>query len=163
MTESYAILAIFAASMAAAAFVDARRFRVPNALVAAIAAAGFGHALAAPGVSAPAAAVAGGAALLFGFALFSFGVFGAGDAKLAAAAAVWLGPAALPAFAVLTMLFGGLVAAFALAARRAPGLAAPLGPVWRARLADGRRPVPYALAVAPGAVAAMTATQAGWV
>ncbi len=48
--------------------------------------------------------------LLFGYVLFSFGLFGGGDAKLiAAAAALWLGPAGLVSMLVITALAGGLL------------------------------------------------------
>jgi prepilin peptidase CpaA len=45
-----------------------------------------------------------------GFALFSLGLFGGGDAKLLAAAGLWFGwPQTLP-FLVLTVLAGGVLA-----------------------------------------------------
>lgn len=45
-----------------------------------------------------------------GFLLFSFGVFGGGDAKLLAAAGLWFGSAQLVPFLVSTVLAGGLLA-----------------------------------------------------
>jgi prepilin peptidase CpaA len=49
-------------------------------------------------------------ALAGGFWLFSLGVLGGGDAKLAAAVALWMGPSHLGAFLLLTVLLGGLAA-----------------------------------------------------
>src|SRR5262245_12003938 len=49
--------------------------------------------------------------LAAGFALYAAGLFGAGDAKLMSAAALWFGwPASLP-FIVYTVLAGGVLAA----------------------------------------------------
>lgn len=52
----------------------------------------------------------GAGVLAAGFALFTLGVLGGGDAKLAAALGLWMGPAHLGAFLLLTALLGGLVA-----------------------------------------------------
>lgn len=54
------------------------------------------------------------AALLVGFLLFVLRVFGGGDAKLAAAVALWAGPALAADFLIVTALTGGLVALAAL-------------------------------------------------
>jgi prepilin peptidase CpaA len=51
------------------------------------------------------------ALFVLGFALFSFGVFGGGDAKLLAAAGLWFGSAQLVPFLVSTAIVGGLLAA----------------------------------------------------
>ena len=45
-----------------------------------------------------------------GFALYLFGMFGGGDAKLLAAAGLWFGSADLVPFLVCTLLAGGLLA-----------------------------------------------------
>ena len=45
-----------------------------------------------------------------GFALFSRGVLGGGDAKFASALALWMGPVHLGAFLLFTALFGGVTA-----------------------------------------------------
>jgi len=50
------------------------------------------------------------AVLVAGFAMFVAGVFGGGDAKLLSALALWMGPANLVAFVLLTTLFGGATA-----------------------------------------------------
>lgn len=48
--------------------------------------------------------------LTAGFALFTLGVLGGGDAKFGAALGLWMGPAHLGAFVLLTALLGGLTA-----------------------------------------------------
>lgn len=50
------------------------------------------------------------AVLIFGFALFSFGLLGGGDAKLLAAAGIWFGWPALGPFLIFTSLAGGVLA-----------------------------------------------------
>jgi prepilin peptidase CpaA len=45
--------------------------------------------------------------LVFGFALFSFGIFGSGDAKLIAVAGLWLGWPDTATFLTMTVLLGG--------------------------------------------------------
>jgi prepilin peptidase CpaA len=45
-----------------------------------------------------------------GYALFSFGIFGGGDAKLMAAAGLWFGPSTSVEFLVFTTLAGGVLA-----------------------------------------------------
>ena len=52
---------------------------------------------------------AGGLLLVAGFALFTFGVIGGGDAKLLAATALWAGWQGLPDLLMIMGLAGGLV------------------------------------------------------
>lgn len=94
--------------------------------------------------------------LAVGFALFAAGLFGGGDAKLLAALALWLPPAALPPFLLVMAFAGGAVALAALALRHVPALAQFL-PVlaakcgdksWFAALARGETVVPYGIAIA---------------
>lgn len=55
--------------------------------------------------------LAGIALFILGYLLFSFGLFGGGDAKLMAAAGLWFGTAQALQFLFLTALAGGLMAA----------------------------------------------------
>ena len=123
---------------------DVRRRRIPNAIPIALLALFVVHA--AMGGAGPIRGLwvnlAIGAALLAaGFALFLGGGFGAGDGKLIAVAGVWAGPGHLAHF--LLALAG---AAFALS------LFALL-PFEAARRI--RRELPFALAIAPPAVAVL--------
>jgi prepilin peptidase CpaA len=52
----------------------------------------------------------GVAFFVVGFLLFSFGLFGGGDAKLLAAAALWFGTAQALPFLVFTIFAGGILA-----------------------------------------------------
>ena len=83
----------------------------------------------------------GVALLVGGFALYSTGRFGAGDAKLAAVAGMWVGPAGLSFF-----LLGLGACAFALSA-------VALLPF--ARMQPLRENLPFALAIVPPTVAVM--------
>ncbi|HXC90360.1 MAG TPA: prepilin peptidase [Stellaceae bacterium] len=106
-------LAGFAALMVAAAVVDVRRLVIPNGLVAALCVLWLLHNEGTRGMPEPMAlaALAGAAlALAGGAVLFARGMIGGGDVKLFAAAALWTGAGALPAFLVATALIGGALA-----------------------------------------------------
>lgn len=95
--------------------------------------------------------------LALGFAAFTGGVIGGGDAKLIAALALWFGPLPLPAFLVVTGAGGGLFALAMLVARGmfrrqagATGVGSRLSdrlPVFRADA-----PIPYALPISAAAL-----------
>lgn len=143
-----ALTAAFLAAVAAAAWHDLRDRRVPNGLVAGIAA---GALCAGPFALSPAR---GGAAALLGGALglllwlpaWRRGALGAGDVKLFAAGGAWLGPALTWRAALLAALLGGvLAAAMALRALRPRRRAE-----WSGTLAPDLpdRSVPYAVPMA---------------
>jgi prepilin peptidase CpaA len=106
------VLTLFVALMIGAAASDVLSYRIPNWLTGLVA------------LLFPAAAIAvampfdlmlwnltaGICILFFGFALFAAGLFGGGDAKLMAAAVLWLGWAGLLPFLVYTALAGGALA-----------------------------------------------------
>lgn len=141
----------------AAAVKDLTSFTIPNWISLALAAAFVPAALAA---GLPPAAVGlhlavGVGALAAGMALFALRWIGGGDAKLMAAAALWLGLPGLAPFLIVTMFAGGALS-LALLSLRAP-LLRPLvlsGPSWFVRLAEPKEGVPYGLAIAVGALAA---------
>jgi prepilin peptidase CpaA len=96
---------------------------------------------------------AGGIAFVVTFALFQFGVLGAGDSKLFAAAALFMGMDYLPYFAFATVMAGGVIAVISLATRpkRAMVMFALQGK------GDFGRGVPYGAAIAAGGVFAIWA------
>jgi prepilin peptidase CpaA len=106
------------AACAAAAIVDLRTRRVPNALTLSIAALGIALAATGAGRVGMAAALGGG---LLGLLLMLpghlFGATGAGDVKLLAAAGTLLGPGATLIAFVATAVAGGVLALL-VAARR---------------------------------------------
>ncbi len=92
------------------------------------------------------------AVLLVTFAFFAFGWIGGGDAKLAAATALWLGFGLLLPYIVYSGLLGGALTLVLLGFRRLP-LPAPLQRIkWIDRLHDKKQGVPYGLALAAAAM-----------
>ncbi len=138
-----------AAILIIAAISDIRTRRIPNWTVVSLLAlfvlwtalgrgAGLGPALAAGGLS---------LAVTFGF--YVFGIWGAGDAKLFSAFALFAGLADLPFFGVATLLAGGAVALATLAAN--PTRAAVM---WQMR-GKGAAGVPYGVAISLAGLATL--------
>lgn len=96
----------------------------------------------------------GAAVLVICFFLFQAGVMGGGDAKLISAAAVWTGLGAFGAFALWTSLAGGLLA-LALLIARTRVQPAETRPAFLNRLLKPKGGVPYGVAIAIGAIAAL--------
>ena len=82
------------------------------------------------------------------FAMFAFGWIGGGDAKLAAATAVWMGWSQIAAYALLSAILGGVLTLALLAARGLPMPAPLLRIDWLTRLHDRATGVPYGIALA---------------
>lgn len=94
-------------------------------------------------------------ALIAGMAMFALGWIGGGDAKLFAAAALWIGFPAITTFALVTCVGGGALAVSLLALRSPMFRPYVLsGPAWFGRLATPGENVPYGVAIAVGAMAA---------
>lgn len=176
---------LLTALLLAACVTDVRARRIPNPLVAALLAAAIGRALLGGPVSPGGALLAAGAGLLLWLPPYALGVLGAGDVKLFAAAAAWIGPAAVPQAAIAAGVAGGVLGATWLVAQavggatrglRTHGAAAPamlaahaaahggVRGALAARLGgrgDRRTRLPYGLAIAAGVLA--TAWGAGGV
>jgi prepilin peptidase CpaA len=159
-----ALVICFPALVMTAAVSDATSFTIPNwislALLALFPLAGL-----AVGVPLPAMGVhlaLGVGALVIGAGMFAMGWMGGGDAKLIAAAALWLGPAALPSFVLGTAMTGGGLA-MVLLLLRSPAFRpmVVLGPRWVNRLADADQGIPYGVAIAAGTLAAFSISPFG--
>jgi prepilin peptidase CpaA len=96
-------------------------------------------------------------AVAFGF--FTRGWIGGGDAKLAAATALWLGFDHLLAYLVYASLFGGALTLALLQFRMAPLPAWLAGQEWVQRLHRKDGGVPYGIALAAAALAIYPETQ----
>ena len=97
--------------------------------------------------------------LVLGMAMFALGWIGGGDAKLFAAAALWLGWPAATTYGVMTGMAGGALALGLLTLRS--GYLRPYvvtGPAWFSRLAEPGENVPYGVAIAVGALLAFPAS-----
>jgi prepilin peptidase CpaA len=96
----------------------------------------------------------GAAALVLSvcFALFTQGWIGGGDAKLAAATALWLGFEHLLPYLVYVSLFGGVLSLVILQFRRWPLPLYLARKPWIHRLHEASAGVPYGIALAAGAL-----------
>jgi prepilin peptidase CpaA len=154
---SLLVLLIFPLLAIVAAVKDLTSYTIPNwipiALIAAFPLGALAAHLSLGAVGLHAGVGAG--ALVLGMVLFALGWIGGGDAKLFAAAGLWLGWPASLTFLLTTCLAGGALAAVLLGLRSAPVRAAiPGGPAWLMRLSEPGEAVPYGVAIALGALAA---------
>ena len=152
------------ALLAVACWSDLRARRIPNTLVLVTAVVGFVFGVAGQGWLDGLTRAGGG--LVTGLAIwlpfFVFGMLGAGDVKLFAASATFLGARAAVEGALYTALFGGVLAAIFMIANS--GLAATAFRISHAAnqpmllrqepSTHGRR-LPYALAIAAGVLTAL--------
>lgn len=149
-----ALLLTFPAMMALGGSFDLLTMTIPNRVSLALVAA-FPVAALAAGLNGAAIAshvAAGMLMLVIGIFMFSRGWLGGGDAKLMAAATLWLGLEHLAGYVLLVAVFGGVLAMLLIFYRR---LAPPLwayGQAWALRLHDGKTGIPYGIALAVAAL-----------
>src|SRR5476649_2259315 len=148
-------LLLFPALMAFAASSDLLTMTISNRLSLALAGGFFqlalvtGMSFAAIGMHLAAAALV----LTISFGFFSMGWIGGGDAKLAAATALWFGFDFLLDYLVYASLFGGVLTVLLIQFRRLP-LPAPLArQPWILRLHETGGGIPYGIALAAAALA----------
>jgi prepilin peptidase CpaA len=104
---------------------------------------------------------AGATVLVVAFGCFAMGWVGGGDAKVAAATALWFGFAHLLDWLVYASLFGGALTILLLMFRQWP-LPYPLsGQAWLNKLHDRQSGVPYGIALAIGAL--MVYPETDWI
>lgn len=154
-------VAVFPVVVTVAACYDLLTMQIPNRFPAALAIAFLASALLAgfPPATVGFHLLAGLGILVGTFALFAFGFLGGGDAKLAAAIALWLGiEQALP-FLLLTALFGGALSLVVLAFRSVPLPGFLLGWPPALQLHEKGAGVPYGVAIAAAALAVFPDTQ----
>jgi prepilin peptidase CpaA len=150
----YSLLLVFPVLMVFAAMMDLFTMTIPNRISIVLVAAFL--------VVAPLTQMAweqffihlgtGFAVLALGIALFAFGLLGGGDAKLLAAASLWIGFDALVSYMVMVAIMGGLLSLVLLAYR---GLLPPkwlLGQRWALRLHNKKEGIPYGLALSGAAL-----------
>ena len=161
LTDAIRLL-LFPALMAFAASSDLLTMTISNRLSLALAGGFFlltlatGMSLAAVGMHLAAAALV----LVFAFGFFSQGWIGGGDAKLAAATALWFGFDHLLDYLIYASLFGGALTLALIQFRYLP-LPAPLArQPWILRLHEAGGGVPYGIALAAAALIVYPNT--GW-
>lgn len=159
-----ALVLVFPALVILGAATDVAAFTIPNWISLGLAAVFLPAALA-MGMPLPAMGLhlaVGAVALVAGIAMFAAGWIGGGDAKLFAAAALWLGLPAAPTYLAATGIAGGVLVAVLLVLRSgALRTRALAGPAWVARLAEPAGGVPYGVAIAAGALAALPRSAVG--
>jgi prepilin peptidase CpaA len=153
MTE-FPLLLVFPIVMAFAAAFDLFTMTIPNKLSLALL---IAFTIVAPIVGMPVMLIAqhfatAFAVLLVGFALFSRGLFGGGDAKLLAAATLWLGYDGLLNFMMLVGLLGGVLSIVILLFRTNVPARWVHQPEWLVKLHLKDSGVPYGLAIAGAAL-----------
>jgi prepilin peptidase CpaA len=152
------------ALLAAACVSDLRSRRIPNRLVLVTAAIGIMFAFVGHGWLGGLAFGGGGliTGLAIWFPFFAFGMLGAGDVKLFAASATFLGARTAVEGALYTALFGGVLAAVFMVANSGwaatafrIGNAAHQPMLLRQEPSSHGRRLPYALAIAAGVLSAL--------
>ena len=148
------LMAAYLALVCYGAWGDARTLRIPNTVSLAMLVA-FVPAAVVAGIGLEAIAwhlAAGAVVLVVGFTLFALGYFGGGDAKLMAAAALWVGWNELPFFIFAVVLVGGVLSLMVILLRKGLGM----WPQWLVKSAEGlftpNKAVPYGIAIAAGAL-----------
>ena len=156
-----ALLSIFPAMVILAGLRDMTSYTIPNWI-------SFGTLLAffptafALGLPLPVIGInltVGLVALILGMGMFALGWIGGGDAKLFAAAGVWLGYPSFIGFTMVTAIAGGLLAVGLLGMRSLWVRRYVVGgPPWFERLTTHGENVPYGVAIAVGALFAYPAS-----
>ena len=161
LTDAIRLL-LFPALMAFAASSDLFTMTISNRLSLALAG-GFVLLAAASGLAWPVIGMHVAAAalvLVISFILFTRGWIGGGDAKLAAATALWFGFDYLLDYMIYASLFGGALTLMLLQFRRLPLPEALAKQPWIQRLHDQAGGVPYGIALAAAALIVYPDT--GW-
>jgi prepilin peptidase CpaA len=161
------VVAILPALLVAAAIYDMASFTIPNtvpaamfilfaAFLLAVTMQGHGMSFSETGMH----LFAGAIGLAAGMALFAAGFVGGGDAKLFAAASLWLGWNTFYEYTLVSSLLGGVLTVALLLLRRfpLPETLASSQP-WLARLADKQSGVPYGVALAVAALVVLPDTE----
>jgi prepilin peptidase CpaA len=102
---------------------------------------------------------AGAIVLTATFTLFAFGVIGGGDAKLAAATALWLGFDGLGDYLLVASLFGGGLTLAILFARSHPLPLRIARMPFALHLHDAKTGIPYGIALAAAALLVLPETE----
>lgn len=92
--------------------------------------------------------LAGGVVLVVAFGFFARGWIGGGDAKLAAATALWLGFSHLLEYLLIASIAGGILTLLLLQLRTLPMPATLAKQKWIARLHNFETGIPYGIALA---------------
>ena len=156
-----ALLLVFPALMIAAAFSDLFTMTIPNRIAIGLTGAFFvfAFALQLPLETVGFHVLAGMAMLVVTFAMFARGWMGGGDAKLAAATALWMGWENLADYLLLSTILGGALTLLILYLRGWPLPGLLHAQKWIVRLHDSKTGIPYGIALAIAGLAMFPATR----
>jgi prepilin peptidase CpaA len=155
-TLSYpAVLVFFPVLMALSASMDLLTFTIPNRICACLA---LGYLVVGATLGVTVVDILFNLScalvvLVVAFAMFSLGWVGGGDAKLAAATALWLGWSLILDYGATAAIFGGILTLALLSARMVRLPAALKRFTWIQRLHDLKAGVPYGIALAAAGLA----------
>lgn len=154
-------LSLFVGIMIYAAFADLVTMRIRNHIPALLVFAYGGTALAGglPLTDIATSVLAALAVLVAGFICFCRGWIGGGDAKLASAAALWLGSDQALPFLAVAALAGGILTLLLVSFRLTPLLARLDGIPWVRQLHEQQAGVPYGIALAAGSLLLVSQTR----
>jgi prepilin peptidase CpaA len=148
------VLGVFPAAMAFAAASDLLTMKISNRLSLGLALAFFPVAwlIGMSWADVGSHVLASAAVLGVCFAFFAMGWIGGGDAKLAAATALWFGFGFLPQYLLLAAIIGGALTLLLLTIRNYPLPLSLVGTRWIERLHAPGTGVPYGIALAIAAL-----------
>jgi len=165
MTVAILVMAVLPALLAAAGAFDLMSYTIPNIIPGAmialfipfmvIIALSGGMSWSEIGLH----LLGGAVGLAAGMALFAAGWVGGGDAKLFAAAMLWLGWDALLEYTIMASILGGVLTFALLALRRVPLPSFLVKQPWLAHLSDHKAGVPYGVALAAAALLVLPDTR----
>jgi prepilin peptidase CpaA len=92
--------------------------------------------------------------LALGASMFALRWIGGGDAKVMAAAGMWLGLGGMPTFLLWTAIAGGMFGLSLIVVRQWAQPYAGQAPSWMGRLLAPKGDIPYGVAICAGALAA---------
>jgi len=95
------------------------------------------------------------AGLVLGMTLFAFNFMGGGDAKLIAAASLWLGFQGFVALLIYTAIFGGVLTLGLMAMRQFFSMYGPKLPPWLGQHFEPKGGIPYGIAICAGGICAI--------
>jgi prepilin peptidase CpaA len=146
----WGLAGLFTSGLLAAAVSDYLRRRIPNWVVVALIALYFAAVLARISPTAVLSGLAAaGITFVVTYLLYHFNIFGAGDAKLFTAVALFAGLTGLGTLALTTVLIGGAMALVVLVLRPGRAIRAI---TTRGRSSGERSGIPYGVAIALGAI-----------
>jgi prepilin peptidase CpaA len=155
------VMAVFPAMMALSASTDLLTMTIPNVIPATL---GVGYIVAAAALGLPPSEIlfdlsCGLVVLAASFFLFARGWMGGGDAKFAAATALWIGWSSILDYAVVASILGGVLTLGILFARAVPLPDVLARRRWIARLHESGAGVPYGIALALAGFAEFSQTR----